>query len=352
MAERFAALQVDWTQKKQNVGDTGKTAKDDACPSQLTIGECLSLLSQDTVNPPSLPEGQQSKASAIGYKMTAPMPHFMGLPSELDPFFKWISTLKTSLENEDGVCRGPKFTGLSGVTEEQVYGVISMFAVNAGQPLCSICNQIVDIIKQSLAQLGIAFTPQQRVFLDSLLGLSPNSSIICQLLIPSCYIPVGSSAINTTTATKCLECSVCKSGLIALQNLVFLNQNMENFVNCTLDWVVNEICLFLCSSNTTSDMVQCFTAGSGLVSILLQRAQPILMPDPFCHMMLGNNCPVNSAPNMLECLQEYCKLLLNKVPPLVHLICENVFPAPTSNPNSKNAANNEVFTNTKKHAEL
>uniref|UniRef100_A0AC35TJW0 Saposin B-type domain-containing protein n=1 Tax=Rhabditophanes sp. KR3021 TaxID=114890 RepID=A0AC35TJW0_9BILA len=247
------------------------------------------------------------------------------------PYFE---LLKEAIQNEEKICNGPKFTGFDSVTDEQLRGLLALFAVNHADHLCPICSSVVSHLHKNLLDPNILnFDSEHEYKIAKMIyQYIPDVESICSVLLPGCHEDYEMKVKNGTRASKCLECTVCMTGSTVLEHTIFLNQplidNVHHFLNLT---IFKELCAEMCHLPPNSifpngiPYQKCRGALSNFYTFVMSAARNILIPNNICALELGM-CEVGATPNVLSCLTDIC---LDKVPHALEFICSIIPADPT-----------------------
>ncbi|VDM11304.1 unnamed protein product [Wuchereria bancrofti] len=83
---------------------------------------------------------------------------------------------------------GPEFHNITTVTMPQLRSFFSLFVINHGLPLCSICDRMLSRVKSILFSTNsVGFTHTEQILYQFFLTHIPAVETICSGLIPDCY---------------------------------------------------------------------------------------------------------------------------------------------------------------------
>ncbi|CAD5205634.1 unnamed protein product [Bursaphelenchus okinawaensis] len=239
------------------------------------------------------------------------IPSIFGETSENDIYVQYMSSLFQNLADEEKICNGG-YDGLNSVTEEQLYGALTLFATNHAGPMCPICTGLVTmIIDEIKLNLGNLSDEMQKIIL-ALLSYLPQPEQICLKVFPKCIDHSNGTDFNST---KCFQCSMCMSTTTILEhNFLLVEKRVQSFKDLLQTVVIDDFCTELCYAYPPSDEKKkgpfphgvskddCVTNTLLAYDIILKAAKYLFLPSPFCR----NLCPSNLTPNILHCLHAFC----------------------------------------------
>ncbi|KAL3999075.1 hypothetical protein ACH3XW_17670 [Acanthocheilonema viteae] len=104
------------------------------------------------------------------------------------PLVNWINEMHNYLSNTKDACEGPEFHNITTITMPQLGSFFSLFVINFGSPLCSICDRIFTKANSIIFSINSTeFTYTEEILYEFLLIHIPTVKTICSGLIPVCY---------------------------------------------------------------------------------------------------------------------------------------------------------------------
>ncbi|KAK0424567.1 hypothetical protein QR680_008727 [Steinernema hermaphroditum] len=232
-----------------------------------------------------------------------------------DPFALFVTAIHEILSDEEAVCNGPAFTSLATITEEQILGFASLFAVKGSHAFCPICHQTVDFLRTKVLQPNrLIHADDEVMFRKMVHGQLPSTMAICSTVLPSCYenYHINLPFNLTSNLTKCSACGVCMTATTLLEHKFLLDQKAVDYVHRLLnDVFFYNLCAEMCPKK--QDIFQHFTF-TGCMKTLndvytfgVKMLQRIALPNHLCALELGF-CEPNATPNLLHCFPDFCQL--------------------------------------------
>lgn len=121
-----------------------------------------------TMFPPQSPGKHIDDVLTVSMYLDSLFPSIFPHRTEQDVFVKYMNAIAVGiylfilsnifypqeiLNQEDAICNGPAFKSFASVTMEQFYGFITIFATNYAQPLCPVCKEVVEAMRQEILKL-------------------------------------------------------------------------------------------------------------------------------------------------------------------------------------------------------
>ncbi|KHN79135.1 hypothetical protein Tcan_14480 [Toxocara canis] len=265
-------------------------------------------------------EKQTSKATGRAASRVISVRSLFRVDENSDPYIAWMKKLHGHLNRDEAVCDGPQFKGLNSVTDDQLWGVVSLLLANHGAPLCPICDQMVDKLATMVYMANRFLLNEEEEHLNQIMFASlPGTQAICSTILPSCYANYAAQAANVTNGTECMKCAVCSTALTVLQQRFLLDAQA---VKSALAWLngsfIHNICAELCKSfppNSGSlggffphgvNYTECVAFSNEAFLFAVNAAKNILKPEYFCSLEMGW-CQPNETPNIVRCLRQLCE---------------------------------------------
>ncbi|EFO19666.1 hypothetical protein LOAG_08826 [Loa loa] len=100
----------------------------------------------------------------------------------------WINEMYNYLSNAKDTCEGPEFHNITTITMPQLGSFFSLFVINHGLSLCSICDRMLTKLETILFSTNsMKFTYTEQTLYQFLVIHIPTVKTICSGLIPTCY---------------------------------------------------------------------------------------------------------------------------------------------------------------------
>ncbi|VDM40167.1 unnamed protein product [Toxocara canis] len=325
-------------------------------------------------------EKQTSKATGRAASRVISVRSLFRVDENSDPYIAWMKKLHGHLNRDEAVCDGPQFKGLNSVTDDQLWGVVSLLLANHGAPLCPICDQMVDKLatmvymanrfllnicsrfllllypfiftfsSSNLSKKIRSHLQEEEEHLNQIMFASlPGTQAICSTILPSCYANYAAQAANVTNGTECMKCAVCSTALTVLQQRFLLDAQA---VKSALAWLngsfIHNICAELCKSfppNSGSlggffphgvNYTECVAFSNEAFLFAVNAAKNILKPEYFCSLSSDHDsshkiackCEVEPKPKK-QLFQEMGWCQPNETPNIVRCLrqlCEEGLP--------------------------
>jgi hypothetical protein len=260
----------------------------DKIPSQY---DCVPISS--TMFPPPttpIPKVAKTKSEKIISKDIKIEARPLLLDSQNDPFKKVIEFYNGFLD-EDEFCNGPRPSSLADLTDGQLGGYVASLMTTHATFLCPFCHQFATHFHQKLLnprKHGMA--DDEKFLFNSALAHFPDPQTICSAALPVCHNNYAVVSRNMTSATKCLECSLCSTLTITLLQKVILNQHVIDHIKRSADEeIFTNICSEICRLNTTAEtgfdnknQTLCRKFLSNQLDWILDVLKQYLLPSGFC----------------------------------------------------------------------
>uniref|UniRef100_A0AAF5PZU0 Saposin B-type domain-containing protein n=2 Tax=Wuchereria bancrofti TaxID=6293 RepID=A0AAF5PZU0_WUCBA len=228
------------------------------------------------------------------------------------PLISWIDEMHNYLSNSRETCEGPEFHNITTVTMPQLRSFFSLFVINHGLPLCSICDRMLSRVKSILFSTNsVGFTHTEQILYQFFLTHIPAVETICSGLIPDCYHYYKINALSITPAAKCAQCNICMATTTYVENRILLNQAVMDYIHNWIEFYLHKICLGanrLFPSKFYWDGINythCRTWTHKFVVSLINRLTENILPEMFCSVTL-KWCKPYEIPSIIDCLEEFC----------------------------------------------
>ncbi|VDK41935.1 unnamed protein product [Anisakis simplex] len=277
-------------------------------------------------------------------------PSIFNVNAEADPYLMWMKIFEDQISDDKVICNGPRFKGFHTVTDDQLWGILSILLANYATPFCPICEQMVRRFE------GFVYTPNpfihtRRVFQEEeqhlhgiLFAHLPRTQAFCSALMPACFENYATKVATTSNGTECMKCTMCTATLTFLQlhfyaafhvdfhkhdrlstKFPFVQHQFllsEVAVRKALEWLdssfIHNICAEMCLSfppNVPSDggffphgvnYTECVAFSNSAFMFAVNAAKNILKPEYFCSLEMGW-CKPNETPDIMHCLRQLCE---------------------------------------------
>uniref|UniRef100_A0A1I8EPE7 Saposin B-type domain-containing protein n=1 Tax=Wuchereria bancrofti TaxID=6293 RepID=A0A1I8EPE7_WUCBA len=168
----------------------------------------------------------------------------------------------------------------------------SLFVINHGLPLCSICDRMLSRVKSILFSTNsVGFTHTEQILYQFFLTHIPAVETICSGLIPDCYHYYKINALSITPAAKCAQCNICMATTTYVENRILLNQAVMDYIHNWIEFYLHKICLGanrLFPSKFYWDGINythCRTWTHKFVVSLINRLTENILPEMFCSVV-------------------------------------------------------------------
>ncbi|CAJ0585221.1 unnamed protein product, partial [Mesorhabditis spiculigera] len=241
---------------------------------------------------------------------------FFTTDEQADPFFIYIDGLRKSLSDSAACHLDGPFTDMNQITWEQLYGFAAQLATVHPGPFCNLCERFAGEVEKRIKPNWVKHSREERFLIETILTYLPSPRHLCATIAPGCTdaLVLAKNATDIGPAVRCMECTLCQSGLNWLFHQVLLDKQA---IEQSVVWFRNSFAYSACAdfcplANEIQLGSQCFTMDrcqDYLVRMyrdIVDALVVLLRPERFCVLTL-KWCDLGEQPNIMHCLRELCE---------------------------------------------